>query len=70
MKITLYTINCPQCIILEKKLKIDGIRFEVVEDETVFNEKGITLFPVLEVDDKMLSFTEAVQWLKEIKNGH
>ena len=69
MKITLYTINCPQCIILEKKLKIDGIRFDVIEDEAVFNEKGITLFPVLEVDDKMLSFTEAVQWLKEIKNG-
>ena len=50
--------------------KIDGIRFDVIEDEAVFNEKGITLFPVLEVDDKMLSFTEAVQWLKEIKNGH
>lgn len=70
MKITLYTINCPQCIILEKKLKIDGIHFDIVEDEAIFNEKGITLFPVLEVDDKMLSYSEAIQWLKEIKNGH
>jgi hypothetical protein len=70
MKITLYTINCPQCIVLEKKLKIDGIRFDIIEDEAVFNEKGITRFPMLEVDDKMLSLGEAVQWLKEIKNGH
>ena len=70
MKITLYTINCPQCIVLEKKLKIDGIHFDIVEDEAIFNEKGITLFPVLEVDDKMLSYSEAIQWLKEIKNGH
>ena len=69
MKITLYTINCPQCIILEKKLKIDGIHFDIVEDEAIFNEKGIVLFPVLEVDDKMLSYSEAIQWLKEIKNG-
>ena len=70
MKITLYTINWPECIVLEKKLKIDGIRFDIIEDEAVFNEKGITLFPVLEVDDKMLSYSEAIQWLKEIKNGH
>ena len=34
MKVILYTIHCPKCDILEQKLNMKGICFEVVEDAT------------------------------------
>lgn len=68
--ITLYTIGCPACIILEKKLLQANINYTSVSDQQILQEKGIIQFPVLEVNGVRYSFGEANKWLKEYLNGH
>lgn len=64
----LYTIDCPACRVLEKKLTLKGIPFEKIFDEKLFERLGYIDFPRLELDNgKTLSFTEAIAWLKEEK---
>ena len=40
MDIVLYTIDCPNCIILEKKLKSKNIQFLRVSDKDTIIAKG------------------------------
>ena len=65
MDIVLYTINCPNCIILEKKLKAKSIEFLKVLDEDTIRAKGLgdASFPVLEVDGVMMNYKTAIQWV-------
>jgi glutaredoxin len=65
MKITLYTIHCPQCNVLKKKLDIAGISYSIIDDKDWLRENGYTKFPILEIDGKEYNFTEAIGWLKE-----
>lgn len=61
---TLYTIGCPKCNILEKKLQAKDIAFEIVSDKEKIQEKGITSLPVLELDTgEQLAFGDAVKWV-------
>ena len=64
--IKLYTIGCPRCNILEKKLKLANINFEIVTDEIEMKTKGYVLLPILEVDNKALSFKEAIEFINTI----
>lgn len=61
--ITLYTTHCPRCKVLKAKLDGENIDYEVVEGEEAIREKGFTTTPLLEVDDKILTFSEAMQWI-------
>lgn len=61
--ITLYTTHCPRCKVLKAKLDSENIDYEVVEGEEAIREKGFTTTPLLEVDDKILTFSEAMQWI-------
>ena len=61
--ITLFTIDCPACKVLEKKLNQKNIPYESCRDKRIFKEKGIETFPKLLVNHKMMSFGEAVKWL-------
>lgn len=61
--IKLYTIDCPACNVLEKKLEHKGIAYEKITDEKVFREKGIDRFPMLEVDGTLQDFSTSVQWV-------
>lgn len=63
--VTLYTIDCPKCKILEKKLDNAGIEYATCKDKAVIKAKGMDLMPVLEVDDKRMGFKEAVNWVNE-----
>jgi len=63
MNIILYTIGCPKCKILESKLKSKSINFTMVSDEKILEEKGFDLLPVLEVDGKIMNFSDAVKWV-------
>lgn len=63
--ITLYTIDCPKCKILEKKLNDAGITYFVCKDKKTMTSKGFDFMPVLEVDGKYMSFVEAVKWVNE-----
>ena len=64
--IIFYTIECPRCMILEKKMKAKGLKYTKVMDTRIFEEKGIDLFPMIEVDDKLLTYLEAIKYINNI----
>lgn len=63
--ITLYTIDCPNCLILEKKLKAKNIEFLKVSDKETLIAKGFgdSSFPILEVDGVEMSYKTAISWI-------
>lgn len=67
--IILYTIGCPACMVLEKKLNSHGISFLKVEDEKEFDRLGIVNFPVLSVNGYLMDFDEAIKAIKWYGNG-
>ena len=60
----LYTIHCPKCIVLQKKLDAKGLNYTTCEDTNTMQKLGINLLPVLQVNNKFLSFSEAVQYIE------
>lgn len=65
MNITLYTVDCPKCKVLEKKLNNANISFEVCKDTKLMAERNISKLPMLEVDGEMLTFKEAVDMINK-----
>ena len=65
MNIILYTVDCPKCKVLEKKLNNANISFEVCKDTKLMAERNIIKLPMLEVDGKMLTFKEAVDMINK-----
>jgi glutaredoxin len=65
MSIVLYSTHCPKCKVLESKLKQKNINFEENNNVELMVQKGFTTAPVLEVDEKVYNFKEAVEWIKE-----
>lgn len=67
--VTLYSTHCPKCMVLEQKLKLKGIPFEVVDGtDMVVNygrEHGIKSAPILDVDGKPYDFLQALGFVKE-----
>lgn len=66
MRVTLYSTGCPQCKVLEQKLKDAGIDFEVSNEIEKIVEMGFMTAPVLEVDEKYMNFSAARQWVEKI----
>ena len=64
-KITLYTTGCPRCKVLSQKLDAKGIPYEAVTDVDEIIEKGFAQAPVLVVNDDVMEFATAVQWVNE-----
>lgn len=65
MRIVLYSNNCPRCKVLTQKLDSANINYEKITDVELMTQKGFTTVPVLEVDDVIYNFKEAVEWIKE-----
>lgn len=63
--ITLYTTHCPKCVVLEKKLQQKGIEYNTVEEIAKMEQLGIYFTPALEVDKKVMNFTNAIAWVNE-----
>ena len=63
--IKLYTIGCPNCKVLEKKLNDSKIEYETITDENEMIKLGIQTAPMLEINGKMLDFVNAIKWIKE-----
>lgn len=62
----LYTIGCPQCNVLEKKLSKKGIAFDVCTDREKMEELGIKFAPALQLDTgELLNFSQANKWLNQ-----
>ena len=64
--VTLFTNNTSDCITLENALKEKGIPYEKNVDITLMKEKGFLSLPMLEVDDKILKFNEAMKYIEDI----
>ena len=65
---TLYSTDCPKCKILKKKLDDAGISYEENNNTEDMVKLGIEQVPVLCTDETLLSFGEAVKWIKEHGN--
>lgn len=62
--IKFYTIDCPACNVLQKKMDAKNIAYDIVKDETIFVEKGIEVFPMLEIDGgPLMDFSTARKWV-------
>ena len=61
-----YTIGCPQCNVLEKKLALAGVEYNVITDEAIFDELGIDQFPMMSVNGgPLMTYSEAIKWIKQ-----
>lgn len=65
MKVILYTNNCPKCEILQKKLTEKKIEYDIFSDIEKMLNKGINTVPLLEVDGKIMSFKQAIDWINK-----
>ena len=63
MDVTIYSTRCPQCNMLESNLKRKNIPFTLVEGAGPIRELGYKSAPLLKVDDKIMTFAEAVRWV-------
>lgn len=61
----LYSTHCPQCTMLEKQLRSKNIEFTICDDTKVMLDKGFKKAPMLEVDNQVMTFPEALKWVKE-----
>ena len=66
--ITLYTTHCPKCVVLEKKLNSKNIDFKICDDIDYMLSLNIQQAPYLEVDNKLMNFSEAIKWINEIND--
>lgn len=63
MDIILYTTHCPRCEVLKKKLDSAGIKYKLIEDINIMQEKGFLTAPMLEVDGEVMDFIAANTWV-------
>ncbi len=65
--IVFYTTGCPKCKILKTKLDAKGISYEICENISVMESKGIETVPVLELENhELLQFGEAIKWVNSL----
>lgn len=69
--ITLYSTGCPKCNVLVKKLDNADIAYNLntTFDVNELLAKGYDEVPLLEIEGKLLKFTEAVNWINEQVKG-
>ena len=62
--VTIYTTEtCPKCKILKKKMEEKGIEFKECTDINVMSALNIHSVPYLEVDNQLMDFGEANNWI-------
>lgn len=66
MNITVYSTDppCPKCKVLEKKLDEAGIKYDVINDTDTLKSIGFEYFPVMKIDNTILNFKQAIDWIK------
>ena len=63
--VILWSTHCPRCKVLELKLKQKNIDYEENTSVEEMTAKGFKEAPKLEVDDVVMDFKQAVDWIKE-----
>ena len=67
MSVNFYTIHCPKCDILQKKLNNKNIEYTLITDVGVMQQKGFDTMPMLEIDGKSMEFSDAVKWINNLE---
>lgn len=62
-KVILYSTGCPKCRILEKKLDMANIEYEVNDSVEEMQALGFQELPKLSINGTIYDFIDAVQWL-------
>lgn len=65
--ITLFTTGCPKCNVLKQKLDDKGVSYTVNTSKEQMESLGIKQVPVLKVDEEILTFVEANEWVNQQK---
>lgn len=68
MNVILYSTHCPRCKVLETKLNLKNIQYEINTDMDKMESLGIMSVPVLEIDGQLLQFKEATEWVNNWSN--
>jgi glutaredoxin len=63
--VTLYSNDCPKCKILKSKLENKNIQYDLCSDIDIMILKGFQTTPVLQIDDKTMTYLDAINWVKE-----
>lgn len=61
----LYSTGCPKCEVLKKKLAGKGVQYTENNSVDEMLKLGIEAVPVLKVNDRLLDFKEAVDWVNK-----
>lgn len=64
MEVILYSTGCPKCNVLKKKLLEKDIDYSEYTSVDGMVAMGINEVPILSVDGQMMSFAEAVNWMR------
>lgn len=59
--------TCPKCKVLKMKLNNAGISYEVNENIEEMKELGIKSLPVLRIEDKLLEFSSAIAFIRDME---
>lgn len=65
MNIVLYSTGCPKCNVLKKKLDAKSIVYTEENSVDKMLAIGINQVPVLSVDDELLAFVQANEWINK-----
>ena len=65
MEVTLYTTHCPKCTVLEMKLSQKNIPYTQETSMEEMQRLGILSVPMLKVNNKILPFKRAIDWVNE-----
>ena len=65
MKVILYSTGCPKCRVLKTNLDKRNINYIENNDVEEMLELGFDLLPVLKVDNDIMNFTEANDWINK-----
>lgn len=65
MKIILYSTGCPRCEVLKKKLAEKSVNYTEVTSVEDMLALGIKEVPVLSVNETLMNFKEAVDWVNK-----
>ncbi len=61
----LYSTGCPKCEVLKNKLAEKGVQYTENNSVDEMLKLGIEAVPVLKVNDRLLDFKEAVDWVNK-----
>lgn len=62
-RLILYSNDCPKCKILKAKLDEKNIKYEIFSDVKEMIKKGLMSMPMLEENEKIMTFFEAIKYI-------